>query len=83
MSVQVTRIPMGRNRQGKAAKWTSSDKEEEVAIDISNGLRCSSCTKEFTFEENEEVIIPRPEHSSITYHKNCWPNTVIGWPDWD
>lgn len=82
--VPITTIPMNKDRRGKVAKWTSRKKEDVIAVEISEGIRCSHCTKEFTFEEDEEVVIPRPEYSSNTYHKECWDKLPKGqWPDWD
>lgn len=80
--VPIKRIPMGMDRNGNVAKWTSKNKEETIAQEIIDGLRCSVCTKEFTFEDDEEVIVPRPEYSSITAHKDCWEKTPKKIPDW-
>jgi hypothetical protein len=80
VKVKVTRVPMGRGRNGKRAVWTTSTKENQISNALINGELCSHCLK--NIDEDEEVVTPRSGYSDVAYHTNCWDSLPVGWPDW-
>jgi hypothetical protein len=66
--IPLQRLPMGRDRKGKAANWTSKKKEHRIAEHINEGKLCAHCLK--PFEKGEERVKAR-ENSELEFHVEC------------